>query len=70
MNWPEPEPQPMTPSEVVDALGRAAAQMLRVQMEFERDRNPQLAGMITHLQEARKHLERVLQACRALESLP
>jgi len=56
----------MEPVEVVDALGIAAAQILRVQMEFERQQNPQLAGMIKHLAEARINLQLVFEACCAL----
>lgn len=57
----------MTPDEVIDALGNAAAQLLRVQMEFARHEHAQMRGMITHLEQARKHLELVYQTCCDLE---
>ena len=53
----------MTPVEVIDALGNAAALLLRVRIEFEQHRSPQLAGMISHLEQARKHLDLVFNAC-------
>jgi len=57
----------VTPAEVIDALGNAAALLLRVRIEFEQHRSPQLAGMISHLEQARKHLELVFQTCCDLE---
>ena len=57
----------VTPAEIIDALGNAAAQIVRVQLEFARHEHAQMAGMVTHLEQARKHLELVFQTCCDLE---